>query len=453
MSDSTDLFGKFEEKIAAFRRTPKEYRFSSPTPLKRQFDNAVLTFVIWLVPALVLNSIALEFFTGSGDKVSSSALIAIAALFFTVAARNYSVNHFLFETLGNRGKWYLLHQLANRIGFFHRFMALSTLIWLGVHLAQKPFQPPYKDEVIVVALTVLLALIILSALALFRRKRHNTFENIHRYIGYLATLLLFIYLFVLSFESGMTWRETLLSPHFVLMGWITLMLISPWIGVKKIHPKLVHVGEHVIGFQIEGEPSFGTFSRITLGSGYYHPFGDSMYHFDDTKNRTLYMTPAGDRTTEIIQAANRGEFLLHECWIKRDRPKGFMYQHSIYDHILIVVTGGGIAPIIPCLVLNKKTKMDVIWIGHSQEKEFTKEVLATLLDTIADHDISIHILDTDDEDLKQFNNAMYAALALEAYHHYKPEAVFVMSNQQFTIDLMHAFDANGIKSYGATFDS
>ena len=74
-----------------------------------------------------------------------------------------------------------------------------------------------------------------------------------------------------------------------------LLLIAPWIGIEKIKPKLVHVGPHVIGMQIEGKPSFGTYSKITLDNYCYHPFGDSMIDFDDMEHRTLYITPSGDR--------------------------------------------------------------------------------------------------------------------------------------------------------------
>ena len=55
--------------------------------------------------------------------------------------------------------------------------------------------------------------------------------------------------------------------------------------------------------------------------------------------------------------------------------------------------------------------------------------------------------------MKNLTNEHYAALALQAYYHYKPEAVFIMSNQNFTIDLVYTFHQNGVRVYGATFDS
>ena len=328
-------------------------------------------------------------------------------------------------------------------------MAISALGWLIVHFQY--IEESNKNVVLI--LIFLLIFIMINALAIFRRRHHNTFENIHRYFGYISVVLLIVYYFQQNLQLNLNLNEILLKPHFFLLIGIVLMLVSPWLGVKKVYPKLVHVGPHVVGISIPGEPTFGTYSRITLSNGYYHPFGDSMINFNDMKNRTLYMTPAGDRTSKIIGAANENKFLLEKCTIKKNRHKGFMYHHALYDNILIVVTGGGIAPIIPCLVLNKKTRINVLWIGRSQTKEFTSKLLTKLKNKIKNQEINLHILDTTEKDLNKFKNRHYMALALEAYTHYKPEAVFVMSNQKFTIDLVSGFRENNIKAYGATFDS
>eukprot|EP01029_Cantina_marsupialis_P002118 TRINITY_DN11934_c0_g1_i1.p1 TRINITY_DN11934_c0_g1~~TRINITY_DN11934_c0_g1_i1.p1 ORF type:complete len:295 (+),score=15.17 TRINITY_DN11934_c0_g1_i1:1-885(+) len=292
-----------------------------------------------------------------------------------------------------------------------------------------------------------------TALAFFRRKNHNTFENIHRYFGYTAIFLITIYYLQINFAFGHNLFQTMTKPHFLLICLVILLLVTPWIGTKSVYPKIVHKGPHVIGIKINGQPSYGTYSKITLANGYYHPFGDSMINFSDLENRTLYITPSGDRTKKIVNDANKGENLLDKCTIKKQRNKGFMFNHSVYDHVLIVVTGGGIAPIIPCLVLNKKTKIDVLWIGREQDKEFTKELLADLTNKIKDQEIGLHILDTTTKELKGLKTDYYINLTLKACRHYKPEAVFVMSNQNFTVDMIYALKKQNIKAYGANFDS
>lgn len=326
-------------------------------------------------------------------------------------------------------------------------MAFSSLIWLIINYQY------IENKNIALLLIFIIVFIIISAFSIFRRRHHNTFENIHRYFGYLSIILLIIYYLQNNLQMNFNFYEILLKPHSILLICIVLMLISPWIGLKKVYPKLSHVSEHVIAITIPEEATFGTYSKITLANGYYHPFADSMIDFSDIKNRTLYMTPAGNRTSEIIKKANENKFLLNKCTIKKNRQKGFMYHHALYNHILIIVTGGGIAPIIPCLVLNKKTKIDVLWIGRSQEKEFSSDLLTNLLNKIKDHEIGIHILDTNEKEFKNFKNENYMSLVLEAYYHYKPEVVFVMSNQKFTIDIISGLKENKIKAYGATFDS
>lgn len=447
------LFNEFEKEIKAFRLEPSAYCYKVSNYQLRAFYNALPSFLFWLSITILFNICAFYFFLSSPHPLELASLISVISLFLTIFSRSTSLNYFLYVTISKLGKNYSLHQFINRIGLFHRLMATTTILWLCIFLYKKPFISPYYDEGILVSLFVFLLFIIFTASSLFRRRKHNIFENVHRYVGYVSFILLSLYFFSSSFELGLNFNEIFLKPQFFVLLLIVSFLISPWIGVKKVKPKLVHVRPHVIGLQLKDKPSYGTYSTFTLADGYFHPFGDSMIDFDDMNNRTLYITPAGDRTREIVNEANKGNFLLEECTLKKDRKFGFMYYHGVYDYIIIVVTGGGIAPIIPCLVLNERTKIIVIWICHSPEKEFSPKLLAKLTDKISRKDIHLHIINTDDKDVKDFKNEVYAELVLKACKHYKSECVFVMSNQKFTINMMNALRENNIKSYGANFDS
>lgn len=451
--ESTEQFHAFEQTIAAFKKAPTDYCRKVSNRLTRQLHNALPAFLFWLAVAGSLNLLGWHSMQQSDDLAKTATLITLISLALTIVSRSYTVNYLLHHSIGRLGKLHTWHYLSERIGFFHRFMAISTLIWLGIHIWYKPFTAPYIDEVILLALFGMVLIIILTSLAVFRRKYHNHFENIHRYGGYLAVILLVSYFIITGIESAYSLIDFLTQPETYLILTIIALLIAPWIGVSEVYPELVHVGPHVIGMRIPGKPSFGTYTRITLNNRHFHPFGDSMIDFDDDNNRVLYITPAGDRTTEVVESANNGKFLLTETTARMRRFKGFMYHHANYNNILIVVTGGGIAPVIPCLVLNTQTRINVLWIGKDQPEEFTEPLLKSLMDKISDQEINIHILNTSDPDLRDFTDKTYTALLLKACDHYNPEAVFVMSNQKFTIDVMHALKESGIKAYGATFDS
>ncbi len=75
------------------------------------------------------------------------------------------------------------------------------------------------------------------------------------------------------------------------------------------------------------------------------------------------------------------------------------------------------------------------------------------MNRISDQEINVHLLNTNEPDLKSYTDKTYIALLLTACNHYNPEAVFVMSNQKLTIDAIHALKECGWKAYGATFDS
>ncbi len=450
---SIEQFQAFEQVITAFRKAPKDYNRKIKTRLIRQLHNALPAFLFWLMIAIFLNLIAWQFVQKHNEMAEKAALVTLISLTLTIVSRSYTVNYLMHHVIGRLGKLHAWHTLSDRIGFFHRFMAASTLMWLGIHAGHKPFTPPYIAEVLLVTLLGLVSIIIITSLAVFRRKYHNHFENIHRYGGYLAVMLLIAYFLLTGIESSYSLTDFLSQPESYLILAIVTMLVTPWIGVSEVYPELVHVGPNVIGMRLPGEPSFGTYTRITLSNRYFHPFGDSMYDFDDENNRVIYITPAGDRTTEVVEAAKKGRFLLTESTVRMRRFKGFMYHHANYDNILILVTGGGIAPVIPCLVLNTRTRINVLWIGKDQPEEFTQPLLESLMNKISDQEINVHLLNTNDPDLKAFTDKTYIALLLKACDHYNPEAVFVMSNQKLTIDAIHALKECGWKAYGATFDS
>ena len=162
----------FEEKIKDFRKNPEDYNYKVDSFQMRAFQNAISSFVFWLICASALNLVALNYFLVSDTKADFSSLMAICFLFLAIAVRSTSVNFFLYKVIGNLGKMHLIHQFINRIGFFHRYMATSTLVWLVIYLQCKEFKSPYYDEIIILALGAFLTLIIFTASSLFRRKNH-----------------------------------------------------------------------------------------------------------------------------------------------------------------------------------------------------------------------------------------------------------------------------------------
>lgn len=125
----------------------------------------------------------------------------------------------------------------------------------------------------------------------------------------------------------------------------------------------------------------------------------------------------------------------------------------MYNNIIIVATGGGIAPVIPCLVLNKKTRIVVIWIAHCVKKSFAEEQLSKLNKKISGQDIIFHVLNTRLSTDKKYTNGDYSNLIVDASKHYNSEAVFVVSNKNFTVDVLYCLRQSKVKAYGANFDS
>lgn len=220
------------KKNRKIQKNPKQYHFKIEDRIIRQVYNSAQSFFIYFLIALVLNILGFILFNLAEDKSDITSLLAISCLFLTVATRNYSVNYFLFHTLGNLVKNYLLDQLANKIGFLHRFMAISTLFWTYLHFSFTDTNNLLKNSLILIL--IFLLIIILTAFAGFRRKHHDIFENIHRYLGYTTIFILIVYYFKLNSLNGLAIADIVTKPHFILLTFIVIMLITPWVGVKNI---------------------------------------------------------------------------------------------------------------------------------------------------------------------------------------------------------------------------
>ncbi len=370
-----------------------------------------------------------------------------------VISRNHYFNNIFFSLCAST-KNRFFHYLAIRLGELHRSSAIWCVILFVVYVVFKDnILPQSFDLIIEIFIVFLLIVLLFSSLSFIRNRFHGYFEYSHRYISYIILILLLAYYFIIDIISLHFDKGIFYELDFYLILAIVILVIEPWLCLRKIDLIIASVTSRCTVLIRQGEPRIGTFSRFSIKDREFHSFADSMWDLDDGRSMAFFIAKVGDGTENLYRlcknklAHNEGKISLR---FRRNRTKGFMSLVPSYSKVMLIATGGGIAPVIPVITLLDNTKIELLWITYDPELEFGHEFFSRLKYKCQQKNITLSILSSkllkDDRSLltKQCVN-----LSLKS----ESEAVFIISNHLITIDLLWSFYKNKIRAYGATLDS
>ncbi|KAL8377964.1 hypothetical protein RB595_008584 [Gaeumannomyces hyphopodioides] len=177
---------------------------------------------------------------------------------------------------------------------------------------------------------------------------------------------------------------------------------------------------------------------------------------------SVVISDAGDWTRKIIASPPR------QIWTRGVPQYGVMRVAGMFEPVIIMATGSGIAPCLALFAEMPDHPVRVIWSAPSPLETFGKGVVDTVLR--ADPDAIIH--DTRRQgrpDLVAMAYRMYeasgrvdtAGLGLDDGRRRgrdgrplgKCEAVVIISNQRVTRKVVYGLETRGVPAYGAIFDS
>ncbi|MCT4607749.1 MAG: hypothetical protein N4A70_00925 [Pelagimonas sp.] len=285
------------------------------------------------------------------------------------------------------------------------------------------------------AMVLLMTLMVISALGPIRAKFHNTFEGIHRFVGWTVLALFWVQTVSITRDMGHNLTE---SPAFWMLCLITLSIASPWLTMKRVNVEITKPSNHVViaKFDYGDTPFAGSSNSIShTPFGQYHAFaniptpGESGYR--------LAISRAGDWTGDFIN--NPPEHV----WVKGITTSGVARIEELFTKVVYVGTGSGIGPILPHL-LKGKVPNRLIWSTRSPRATYGDAIV----DEIESHTESPVIWDTDAQGKPDLST-----LALQAVRESGAEAVIVISNQKLTRKVVHDMESLGIPAYGAIWDS
>ncbi|KAH8800122.1 hypothetical protein DL96DRAFT_863515 [Flagelloscypha sp. PMI_526] len=382
------------------------------------------------------------------------------------------------------------------------FIAFIILFQLDFDASNKSI---VRDFILLVSYCILLLLVLILVCAHpnFRIRRHNSFENVHRFMGWSSVLLFWALTMLLAADaaalSSLSFGMLLVkSPSFWMLIVLTMLIIYPWTRLRLRDVKAEVLSDHCVKLDFNyADVFYGQAVRITdapLKETHafavipYPPMpkqGNSSTNNSGTTSLTsstlslplktlssfpgragqkgfsLLISNAGDWTSKIIRNPPTKIYT-------RGAPQyGVLRIAGLFNPCLIIATGSGIGPCLSLFVQQPNHPVRIIWSSKDPEKTYGKAVM----DVLYRSDPNARIIDTTKEGKRPdlVREAMeiwrqgrgdvkgQRSLTLgeeRRWQQTKPcEAVVIISNQKVTQKVVYGLESRGVPAYGAIFDS
>lgn len=415
----------------------------------------VLVILVNLVAIIVMITRATK--SADGFKYSSAADAVAANLFAATMARHEHFVNLIFRVCVAVPHWapVSVRRLAAKVyayGGLHASCGISAALWyifFAVLLLSR-FNNGDTTSKILGVLTGFLLFLLVMMIGLshpsIRARLHDIWEISHRFGGWSAVALVWAQLWVIFAAEAKSLdthvgKIALVSPAFWFLCAITLMIIYPWLRLRRVKVETDRLSSHAailrfpnhrrrvapcVGIRLSEMPMLENHGFATIAD----PNGEQGY--------TVLVSNAGDFTNDIIN--NPREHL----WIRGARTIGVMRVAQLFKPVIVVATGSGIGPCMSFLRTHPQWPVRIIWSTRMPQTRYC----ASLVRELIGYDQNSMIVDsakTGRPDLLALTYALYA----EA----QAEAVVIISNPNVTNEVVYGLEKRGIPAFGAIFDS
>ncbi|CDO96756.1 unnamed protein product [Coffea canephora] len=341
----------------------------------------------------------------------------------------------------------MITSLLQSLGGIHSSCGISSIAWLiyALVLTLKDREST-SSEIIGVASTIL-ALICLSALAAFpliRHLHHNVFERTHRFAGWSALALLWAFVILTisydpktkSYRSDIG-SELVKHQEFWFTVAITVLIIIPWITVRRVPVKISSPSGHASIIKFQGGIKAGILGRISPSPfSEWHAFGI----ISDGKNEHMMLAGAvGDFTKSLVSDPPS------HLWVRQVHFAGLPYLVNMYDRVLVVATGSGICVFLSFLLQPCRANVCFLWVTKGVEQNFGKEIKTWMSghprDKVIVHDTAL------------LGRPNVSEMSVDTAKKWGAEVVIVTSNPEGSRDVVNACKGAGIPAFGPIWDS
>lgn len=332
------------------------------------------------------------------------------------------------------------------VGGIHSGCGVSSKMWLIYSLAQTlSHRENSSDEIIAVA-SAILGLLFISSLAacpVVRHSHHNLFERFHRFAGWTALAMLWAFVILTASYNPLdkSYNIRCSNPVTKLEFWftviITLLIILPWVCVKRVPVKAFALSSHAILIKFPGGIKSGIMGRISRSPLLeWHAFGI----ISDGKEEHMMLAGAvGDFTRRLVSDPPT------HLWVRGLHFAGLPYLINMYKRVVVVATGSGICVFLSFLVQRCPADVYVIWVAKGIEQNFGEEITA-MLKSYPSEKMIIH-------DTAVSGRPNLPDMTIEAVRRWGAEVVMVTSNPRGSMDVVNGCESKGIPAFGPIWDS
>ncbi|KAJ7161869.1 hypothetical protein C8R43DRAFT_880607 [Mycena crocata] len=384
--------------------------------------------------------------------------ITLANLFVaTLMRQEYVVNALFTIFCAVPSSWPLsIRRVCARvyhIGGLHSGCAVSGVVWLALFCAQATKELVRGGEMhisvatVAISYSILLLLlgIVVFAFPSLRVKRHDLFECIHRFLGWISIALVWAQVVLLT--NDYRGRDSLQhalthSPPFWMLIIMTTSIILPWLRLRKVPVKGEVLSKHAVRLYF----SYCKLSpRTTLtGSAVrlsVHPLKDwhafASIPVPNKKGFSVVVSKAGDWTkTQITDPPAK-------LWVRGAPTFGVLRIIPLFRRIVLVATGSGIGPC-AASIMEKRIPIRLLWTSPNVRETFGDKLVDQILRSSPDAVVY---------DTRKYGKPDMVKLTLRLVTEFNAEAVCVISNQKLTQKVVYGMMSRGIPAFGAIWDS
>ncbi|KAG7088434.1 hypothetical protein E1B28_012427 [Marasmius oreades] len=388
-----------------------------------------------------------------GASVPKIGEIVVVNLFCAILMRqDYVINAFFNTFCAVPPSWPLaIRRVCARvyhIGGLHSGCAISGTVWLCLFTARAT-----KDVVdggrtsiptLVMAWVILAFLfgIIIFAHPELRSKRHDSFEQVHRFMGWTAAAMVWAQVILLVNDyklPGQSLGNALkTNPSFWLVVVFTVSLVLPWLRLRKVDVRSVVLSNHAVRFYFDYgvTPTAGSFVRVSE-SPLFEWHGFATIPEPGKTGYSLVVSRAGDWTSKQIAEPPT------KLWIRGVPTFGVLRIVPLFRRLVLVATGSGIGPCAPC-ILEQRIPIRLLWTSPNVRETFGDQLVDDLLEKSPDAVIY---------DTRKHGKPDMVKLTHRLVREFNAEAVCIISNQKLTRKVVYGMMSRGIPAFGAIWDS
>lgn len=419
----------------------------------------------WLLAAVIHVALIIAFALGSAIDPASAAVFTLLVSVLVrdnelIALLHRATRVFVWCSTSQSGAARAMRRvrpialrLLHHIGGLHVACSFWSAVWFAIYSASVP-TIVFSDRVVgdaafgtAITAAVLLWVLMLLAATPLRRRAHNLFEYSHRFGGWTLLFVVIAHIALLHADpSAEAIRPAHANPVVYAVAILTVLIFYPWLLVRRVQIVSVSATKNHAAFTLAAAPvtPLHGFFRVSRNLLEWHSFALAHVELDRSKF-DLLVTRAGDWTSRLIDDFfDRPVHAPRALYLRRP-GQGFANTIHAYRRVLVVCTGGGIAPAtMYWFADDQRQHVHLLWVTKNPTEIYPEKylVMTRLFRTARIHDTAV-------DGRPDGGMCVKHALTLDI------EAVFIVSNEPYTFEQIQRFraDAPQLDVFGATFDS